>query len=129
LTEEETSISRRRSANRETANKEAGTGQLLRTNILLQPTEEDNLSDSPIPTNVDVDECSNNISLEDHVARANVFLERGNVVRRIQSATQIFAQQSVINLTAADIVPLRLSDDQKQLALTKMIVGPIVVAA
>jgi predicted nucleotidyltransferase len=40
LTEEETSISRRRSANRETANKEAGTGQLLRTNILLQPTEE-----------------------------------------------------------------------------------------
>jgi hypothetical protein len=69
---------------------------------------------------VDVDECSNNISLEDHVARANLFLERGSVVRRIQSATQIFSQQSVINLTAADIVALRLSDDQKQLALTKM---------
>jgi hypothetical protein len=129
LTGEETFKSRQRSANRETANKEAGTGQLLRTNILLQPPEEDYLSDSPTRTNVDIDECSNNIGIEDHVARANVFLEKGNVERRIQSAAQIFFQQSVINLTAADIVALRLSDDQKQLALTKMMEGPIVVAA
>ena len=133
LTEEETSRSTgvppNRSANRETANREAGTGQYLRTNILLQPPEEDILSGSSTPTNVDVDERSNNMSLADHVVRANVFLEEGNVVRRILSATQIFSQQSVINLTGTDIVALRLSDDQKQLALKKMTEGPIVVAA
>jgi hypothetical protein len=44
----------------------------MNANILLQPTEEDYLSDSPTPTNVDVDECSNNIVIEDYVARANI---------------------------------------------------------
>ena len=98
LTEEETSQSRRstgvpphRSANRETANREAGTGQYLRQNILLQPTEEDYSSDSPTPTNVEVDERSNNIGIDDNVARANAFLEKGNIDRRILSASTIFS--------------------------------------
>jgi hypothetical protein len=130
LTKEETSQSRpHRSANRETANREAGTGQYLHQNILLQPTEEDYSSDSPTPTNVEIDECSNNIGIDDYVARANAFLNKGNIERRILSASTIFSQQLVINLKAADIVELHLSDDQKQLALTKMMEGPIVVAA
>jgi hypothetical protein len=83
LTEEETSQPRpHRSANRETANREAGTGgQYLRQNILLQPTEEDYSSDSPTPTNVEVDDCSNNIGIDNYVARANAFLEKGNIER------------------------------------------------
>jgi hypothetical protein len=61
--------------------------------------------------------------------RANAFLQKGNIDRRIISASTIFSQQVVINFTAADIVALRPSDDQKHMALSKMMSSPIVAAA
>jgi multidrug efflux pump subunit AcrA (membrane-fusion protein) len=83
--EEEFTSSRRDTirSNRETANREAGTGQYLPQNILLQPNNNDSTSNSATPTNVEVDEFSDNISLDDHVARANAFLKKGNIDRRI----------------------------------------------
>jgi regulator of protease activity HflC (stomatin/prohibitin superfamily) len=113
----------------EEANREAGTGQYLPTNILLQPNDLNSTSNSSTPTPVEVDEFSDNISLVDHVARANAFLQKGNIDRRIISASTIFSQQVVINFTAADIVALRLSDGQKHMALKKMMSGSLVATA
>jgi hypothetical protein len=116
-------------SNRETANREAGTGQYLPQNILLQPNYNDSTSHSSTPTNVEVDEFSDNFSLDDHVARANAFLQKGNIDRRIISASTIFSQQVVVNFNATDIIALRLSNDQKHMALEKMMNSPRVAAA
>jgi hypothetical protein len=107
------------------ANREAaGTGQFLPTNVLLPNPDLNLSSNSSTPTPVEVDEFTGTFNLVDQVARANAFLEKGNIERRIISASSIFSQQVAINFKAADIVALRLSDAQKHEALKKMMSVP-----
>jgi hypothetical protein len=112
-------------ANRDTA----GTGQFLPTNILLPNLNLNLTSNSSTPTPVEVDEFTGTINLVDQVTRANSFLTKGNIERRITSASSIFFQQVVINFKAADIVALRLLDAQKHEVLNRMMSGSLVAAA
>jgi hypothetical protein len=70
----------------------AGTGQFLPSNLLLPNPNLNLTSNSSTPTPVEVDEFTGTINLIDQVTRANAFLTKGNIERRIASASSILFQ-------------------------------------
>jgi hypothetical protein len=95
-------------------------GQFLPSNLLLPNPNLNLTSNFSTPTPVEVDEFTG--------TRANAFLTKGNIEKRITSASSIFFQQIVINFNASNIVALRLSDAQKHEALNRMMSGSLVAA-